>query len=72
MNIEQRKAAKSKLKETYGAGLVGELANRTGFSANYIREWFRLGLPQPIIEAKVLEMLREQAEKTQEANALLK
>jgi hypothetical protein len=71
MNIEQRKAAKSKLKATYGASLMAELADRTGFSANYIREWFRLGLPQPIIEAKVLDMLREQVEKTQEANALL-
>ena len=71
MNIEQRKAAKSKLKATYGAGLMAELADRTGFTQNYIRDWFRVGKPQPIIEDKVLEMLREQAEKIQEANALL-
>ena len=72
MNIEQRKAAKTKLKLTYGARLMAELASRSGFTQSYIRDWFRVGKPQAIIEEKVLEMLREHAEKMKEAKALLK
>lgn len=52
--------------------MMAELANRSGFTQSYVRDWFRVGKPQAIIEEKVLELLREQAEKMKEAKALLK
>lgn len=72
MTIDQRKQAREKLKATYGAKLTREIAQRTGLSKAYVREWFNNGTPQPIIELKVLEMLRELNGNHQEIKQLLK
>jgi hypothetical protein len=71
MNLEQRKKAKSKLKQTFGAGLTREISTRTGLSKSYVRDWFRKGKAQPLIELEVIALLREIQEQQEVVTCLL-
>jgi hypothetical protein len=58
MTLMQKMAAREKLRAAFGPRVTREIAGRTGFTQNYIRDWFRQDFAQPKIERQVVEMLK--------------
>ena len=58
MTLMQKMAAREKLRAAFGPRVTRELAGRTGYTQNYIRDWFRQEFAQPVIEAHVVDMLK--------------
>lgn len=58
MTLMQKMAAREKLRAAFGPRVTRELAGRTGYTQNYIRDWFRQDFAQPKIERQVVEMLK--------------
>jgi hypothetical protein len=58
MTLTQKMAARARLRAAFGPRVTRELAGRSGFTQNYIRDWFRQDFAQPVIEGHVVEMLK--------------